>query len=265
MAKMSRNRADLQKTMYKNHGKLNSSFSGYLQSEMGLAKDELRKKKITKLKKVEEKRVALMEAPLDREEATYLDMTLRLSPLVNRCLDSLFPALRYHPTLFSNDRNVYLLGGYHQHGTEGLSLFHGYDLEGKKWVQVKGGGEVPKFCPCFHTVEVYRSNLVVVGGVSLEGEKGKRFNSDLLVFSLERGEWLRARGGVNLKSHASTQFGSTVMISGGINEKERFSEDMYFITFTGGNILSPLIFGVHNHSDFHEKIAHHKIVNTYDC
>ena len=49
---MHKNKTDLQLTMCKNHGKLNASFSGYLQSEMGLARDELRKKKITKKKKV---------------------------------------------------------------------------------------------------------------------------------------------------------------------------------------------------------------------
>ena len=53
MMKMNRNRTELQTTMYKNHGKLNSSFSGYLQSEMSLTRDELKKKKITKFKKVE--------------------------------------------------------------------------------------------------------------------------------------------------------------------------------------------------------------------
>ena len=34
--------------------------------------------------------------------------------------------------------------------------------------------------------------------------------------------------------------------------------------FTGGSILSPLIFGVHSNSEYNEKIAHHKIVNTYE-
>lgn len=38
-------------TIYRNHSKLNSSFSGYFQSEIGLNKEELMKKKITKLKK----------------------------------------------------------------------------------------------------------------------------------------------------------------------------------------------------------------------
>ena len=37
---------------------------------------------------------------------------------------------------------------------------------------------------------------------------------------MERNEWLKARGGgVSLKNHASTLFGSTMMVSGGINEK----------------------------------------------
>ena len=63
MLKMNRNRTDLQATMYKNHGKLNSSFSGYLQSQMSLARDEMKKKKITKFKKVEEKGVTIIETP----------------------------------------------------------------------------------------------------------------------------------------------------------------------------------------------------------
>ena len=92
-----------------------------------------------------------------------------MNPLVNRCFDSLFPAIRYNATLLSCDKQVYLLGGYHQNAGEGLSLFHSYDLEGKKWVQVKAQGEVPKATPCFHTVEVYRNNMVILGGISLEG------------------------------------------------------------------------------------------------
>lgn len=66
------------------------------------------------------------------------------------------------------------------------------------------------------------------------------------MFNLERSEWLRARGGLNIKHHASTLFGSTLMISGGLNEKEKFNEDLIFITFTGGTVLNPLIFTVHN-------------------
>jgi hypothetical protein len=38
------------------------------------------------------------------------------------------------------------------------------------------------------------------------------------------------------------------MISGGINEKDKFNEDIYFVTFTGGSILTPLIFSVPNNS-----------------
>ena len=39
---------------------------------------------------------------------------------------------------------------------------------------------------------------------------------------------------------------------------------MYFVTFTGGNMLNPLIFGVHNQAEVNEKISHHKIVHTYE-
>ena len=136
------------------------------------------------------------------------------------------------------------MGGFHLRGFEGLSLFHRYEHESRKWIQVRGVGDAPKVSPCFHTVEVYKGNMVIVGGVSFEGDKGKRFNTEILAFNLEREEWLRARGGLNIKHHASTLFGSTLMISGGLNEKERFNEDLIFITFTGGSILNPLIFTV---------------------
>jgi hypothetical protein len=95
-----------------------------------------------------------------------VESSFRLLPLPNRCFDSIFPALRYNATLFAADKQVYLLGGYHQRGFEGLSLFHKYDQEGRKWTQVRSAGEGPKVSPCFHTVEIYRGNVVVVGGVS---------------------------------------------------------------------------------------------------
>lgn len=52
---MRTSKAEMEVTMYRNHSKLNSSFSGYFQSEVELAKEEFMKKKITKLKKAEEK------------------------------------------------------------------------------------------------------------------------------------------------------------------------------------------------------------------
>jgi hypothetical protein len=65
MTKMHEQRCDLELAMYKNHGKLNSSFSGYLHGEMTLLRDELQKKKIKKFKKVEDKGKTVVEiAPL---------------------------------------------------------------------------------------------------------------------------------------------------------------------------------------------------------
>ena len=63
MTKMKRNKDELQKTMYKNHSKLNSSFSSYLQNEMFLTEDEYRKKKIPKFKKTDEKGPSIAETP----------------------------------------------------------------------------------------------------------------------------------------------------------------------------------------------------------
>jgi hypothetical protein len=36
------------------------------------------------------------------------------------------------------------------------------------------------------------------------------------------------------------------------------------VSFTGGNLLNPLIFAVKNQADTTELISHHKMVNTYE-
>jgi hypothetical protein len=114
---MQRHKADMEAQININHSKLNSSFSQYFRNEVGFIKDELKKKKITKFKKTEEKGERITNSPpVEREEGGFLDMSLQMTPLPNRCFDSLFPAIRYNATLFSCDKQVYLLGGYHQQG-----------------------------------------------------------------------------------------------------------------------------------------------------
>lgn len=100
MGKMEDCKADMQKTMQHNHWRLNCSFSGYLKNEVDLAREELKKKKITKRKKEDKGQKAVETPPVEREEAK-LELQLRLSPLLNRCFDSLFPAIRYGPALMS--------------------------------------------------------------------------------------------------------------------------------------------------------------------
>jgi hypothetical protein len=52
VAKMNLQKRDYECILYKNHGKLNGSFSEYFQSEINMGKDVLTKKKVTKLKKI---------------------------------------------------------------------------------------------------------------------------------------------------------------------------------------------------------------------
>jgi hypothetical protein len=40
----------------------------------------------------------------------------------------MFPAIRYNATLVGTEKQVFLLGGYHQQGFEGFNLFHRYDF-----------------------------------------------------------------------------------------------------------------------------------------
>ena len=84
------------------------------------------------------------------------------------------------------------------------------------------------------------------------------------MFNLEKGEWLRSRTGIAIKHHASTIFGSTIMVSGGVNEKLKSNEDIYFITFTGGSLLTPLHFTARNNTEAVDHLCHHKLINTYD-
>lgn len=126
MGKMEGCKIDMQKTMQHNHWRLNCSFSGYLKNEVELAQGELKKKKITKRKKDEKRQKTIETPPIERDEGR-IDLQLRLSPLLNRCFDSLFPAIRYGPALICSEKQVYLMGGYHQTGTEGMSMFHKYD------------------------------------------------------------------------------------------------------------------------------------------
>ena len=74
---------------------------------------------------------------MERDEPGFTDLNLKLTPLLNRCFDSLFPAMRYSPTLVGTNQQVFLLGGYYQQGVEGLSMFHKYDHEDRKWVQIR--------------------------------------------------------------------------------------------------------------------------------
>lgn len=119
---------ELEATLTKNHHKLNASFSDYFRNEIHAGRDLQLQKKVTKLKKIEDQREQMIETPpVERDENAFVETTFKLFPLPNRCFDSLFPAIRYNATLFGAEKQVYLLGGYHQRGFEGLSLFHRYD------------------------------------------------------------------------------------------------------------------------------------------
>lgn len=96
---------------------------------MNVNKDLLRRRKVVKLKKVEDQGEKTIEAPpVERDDPAFLETNLKMVPFLNRCFDSLFPTIRYNAALIGTDKQVYLLGGYHQQGFEGLTLFHKYDF-----------------------------------------------------------------------------------------------------------------------------------------
>ena len=184
MVKMDQKRSQLEDYFRQSHTKLNQSFSHYYMKEAGVHQEELRRKKVTKKKKVEDKGEKLIEIPkANREERGFQESNIKLMALPNKCYDSLFPNMRYSPSLVAAGGQVYLLGGYHEQSNEGLSLFHRYDNENQRWVQVKSQKEKPPLGSSFHTIEVYKNNLIIVGGISLEGEKGGRYNTELLMFN----------------------------------------------------------------------------------
>ena len=84
------------------------------------------------------------------------------------------------------------------------------------------------------------------------------------MFNLDKNEWVKVRTGIALKHHASTVFGSTLMVSGGINEKLKYNEEIYFITFSGNSLNSPLHFTLRHNCDIVEHLASHQVINTYE-
>jgi hypothetical protein len=93
----------------------------------------------------------MAEITIERDDSILLDCNYKMQPLLNRCFDSLFPSHRYNPTLATADKQLYLIGGYHLNRFETLNLFHKYDFDNGKWIQMKKSGDTPKISPCFHT------------------------------------------------------------------------------------------------------------------
>ena len=152
IGRMNCQRAQLEDYMRSSHTKLNQSFSGYFMKEVEVREQELKRKKVTKKKKVEEKREKMVELPrAEREEAGYQETSIKLTALPNKCYDSLFPHIRYTPALVAHEKQVYLIGGYHE-VNQGMSLFHRYDYDNQKWSQVRSHNEAPPLGSSFHTV-----------------------------------------------------------------------------------------------------------------
>jgi hypothetical protein len=60
-------------------------------------------------------------------------------------------------------------------------------------------------------------------------------------------------------------FGNTMLLHGGINEKEVYSNEMHLINFNGStssNISSPIIISSENRGDKNHALAYHKLINT---
>lgn len=84
--------------------------------------------------------------------------------------------------------------------------------------------------------------MIVVGGISIGPEGGRRkFNSDICIFNFEKKEWSKLRSSLAIRSHASTLFGNTLLIHGGIDEKEMNSNQMHFINFNANSIQNSII------------------------
>jgi hypothetical protein len=108
--------------------------------------------------------------------------------------------------------------------------------------------------------------MIVVGGISIGPECGKRkFNSDICIYNFEKKEWGKLRLSLSIRSHASTLFGNTLLIHGGVDEKEVNSNQMHFINFNQNAIQNSLILSTENreYSTMHKHcLAHHKLANT---
>jgi hypothetical protein len=156
----------------------------------------------------------------------------------------MFPFERYGASISSYQNELILYGGFSS-GKRYLpfSCFHKYNFETKIWTKVEEPPTKPiTIIPCFHTIDAYKNYMIVVGGISIGSEGGRRkFNSDICIFNFEKKEWSKLRSSLPIRSHASTLFGNTLLIHGGIDEKEMNSNQMHFINFNANSIQNSLI------------------------
>lgn len=71
---------------------------------------------------------------------------------------------------------------------------------------------------------------------------------------------------MTVRSHASTIFGNTLLIHGGVDDKENNSNQMHFINFNLTSIQNSIILSTDNrevtNSPYQHSLSHHKLVNT---
>jgi hypothetical protein len=96
---------------------------------------------------------------------------------------------------------------------------------------------------CYHTVDVFKNTMILVGGTTIaEGSGvGREINAYISIFNFDKREWSKLRGNIGVRSHASTLFGTTLMIHGGIDEKEVHSNMMHFLNLNTGNVSSSIL------------------------
>jgi len=118
--------------------------------------------------------------------------------------------------------------------------------------------------PSFHSVETYKNSLIFIGGSCLSSSQAKKaFNPDIIVFDTDKEEFSKIKWNMSIRSHASTIYSNMLVIYGGIDERGRYSNTLYFLPLNTTNISQtnphPYNLGSHNLG-----IAYHKIVNTFD-
>jgi hypothetical protein len=116
---------------------------------------------------------------------------------------------------------------------------------------VKTQENPPNIIPSFHSVENYKDSLIFIGGWTLNsGHSSKIYNPDILIYDIENQGWSRIKWNICLRCHASTIYGNMLVVYGGINERGKYSNKLYFLPLNTGNIAqtnpSPYNFGAEN-------------------
>ncbi len=90
-----------------------------------------------------------------------------ITNMESNCLDTMFPFDRFGQATCSYQGELMLHGGFSCGRKPIVSCFHKYNVDKKLWTKLEESSKVLSMIPCYHTVDVYKNYMILVGGMSV--------------------------------------------------------------------------------------------------